>query len=265
LIHSDRCFKARLDKDNAEQEKRHTEALEAAAKKHADVLKGAEIARDALRLQLEWADAERKRREEEEIERLRSEKAAWDALQQKIKQDREAAIEKERLERESTEQAHQARLKADKEHALKLAAAQKVQEHRAQLQQQQDQLAKAEADSRKQQQAQVPATNPTALVAPSSSATSVLPATTAPPEVEAEHAAYLALHKKLKDMRRYMTAQYKEAIRTKNERGTAVPAIAEMSDMRRELTKYFGQLTSDKKKNVLVVSVPVTRYRAELD
>jgi hypothetical protein len=62
-----------------------------------------------------------------------------------------------------------------------------------------------------------------------------------------------------------MTAQYKEAIRTKNERGTAVPAIAEMSDMRRELTKYFGQLTSDKKKNVLVVSVPVTRYRAELD
>ena len=68
IIDSDRCFKEKLDRVNAEQEKLHQEALEIAARKHANVLQCAELAREALRRQVELAEAERRRREEEKVE-----------------------------------------------------------------------------------------------------------------------------------------------------------------------------------------------------
>ena len=95
---------------------------------------------------------------------------------------------------------------------------------------------------------------------PAPSATPSAPVVTPNAEVEADHKAYLQLHKKLKEMRQYMKTQHRQCMEAKKNTGIANPAIEEMSDMRREMTKLVGQLTGDNKKNLVIVSSLVAYF-----
>lgn len=281
VIDSDRCFKEKLDRVNEEQEKLHQDALETAARRHANVLQCAELAREALRRQVELAEAERRQREEEKVEQARREQAAKAAAERKRKLEQAQAAEKERREAEQLARAiaeAEARTKA--EHDRKLAEAKQNQEKAIQQQREAAAKAKAEQDQKSQQAQQAQQAQQTqqaqqaleaarkaaaasssatpaianGAAAQTSSATPSAPVITPISEVEAEHKAYLQLHKKLKEMRTYMKAQHKQCMEAKKTTGVANPAIEEMSDMRREMTKLMGQLTGDKQKNLTVVS-----------
>lgn len=253
-----------LDRRIAELASHHAAVLEAAAQKHENVRKEAEIILDTLFLE--------------------QQNEAQKASIQQSQALREA--QKARLELIALE--HQERLQAER-HALLEA------ETRSNLVKQQREFEEAQARRLKEAQERhqeeialaaknVPATSPAVITKPNlpppvsapapiqapttdTQAAPITPARTSDPlmqwpQLEAQHEQYMQLHSKLKKLRANVETQYSkikpkyETIRdargNKTDRlvaGDPKHPLCQMNEQRRDLSKLLGQTTDDKAKN----------------
>lgn len=238
-------FYARLDKESLEREAQHRNELAAAAVAHEQVRRGAEIEREKLELQLQ---AEQRRRDEEdqrELQRRRQEKAEREIAERKqeIERARLAEIEKQRViearrvEAAAAEQKRQEREEKNAEIARRLKELQDAQAKDVEVERQ----AKKNADEAASRAGKA---KPLAASASQSSPAQRggVPAALQPsrnPEREAEHRRYLAIHRNLKESRKYLTLEASKSPQVKQQ----------MGEMRRELKKCIGQLTEGKGAN----------------
>ena len=256
-------FYAHLDRESHEREALHQQALAAATAKHENVRRTAEQYREKLEEQIQ---AEQRRREEEEqreLERLRRERVEREIAKRKREVERAKAVELEekriaeveRLEAEAADRRNAERKRQDAE------AAKRQLEERKKAARQKDEVASAEARVREAAVAaqkvgpepvsQTLVPGPAATLA---SAPTVAPAVqqsqqstqSTPPtqpiqdtRLEAEHSRYLEIHRALKELRKFMTAQAKQNAQLKEV----------MGDMRREIRKSVGQLRDGKGAN----------------
>ena len=244
-------FYAHLDRESHEREALHQQALAAATAKHESVRRTAEQYRERLDAQIQ---AERKRRDDEEqreLEKLRREKVEQEIEERKREVERAKTIELEekriaevkRVEKEAADRRKAERERQDAE------TAQRQEEERKKAARQKDEAAAAEARAREAAVAaqnarsapviQAPAPIPAPLVQQSTPATRPVQNT----QPEAEHSRYLDIHRALKDLRKFMTAQAKQNAQLKGS----------MGDMRREIRKSVGQLRDGKGANKVQV------------
>lgn len=238
-------FYARLDKESLEREAQHRDALAAAAVAHEQIRRRAEIEREKLELQLQ---AERRRRDEEdqrELQRRRQEKAEREIAERKqeLEQARLAEIEKQRViearraEAAAAEKEKQEREERDAEIARRLKNLQDAQAKKEQVEMQAKKDAE-EAASRAGKAKQLAASASQSLPAQRGG----VPAALQPnrnPEREAEHRRYLAIHRNLKEARKFLTLEASKFPQVKQQ----------MGEMRREVKKCIGQLTEGKGAN----------------
>lgn len=255
-------FYAHLDRESHEREALHQQALAAATAKHENVRRNAEQYRERLEEQIQ---AERRRREDEEqkeLERLRREKVEQEIAQRRREVERAKTVEIEekkitevkRLEQEAAD-----RRNADRERQI-AEAARRQEEERKKAARQKDEVAAAEARARETavaaqkarpkpvSQAPLSAPAPAPAVQRSTPKTQPIQAT----QIEAEHSRYLEIHRALKELRKFMTAQAKQNAHLKGA----------MGDMRREIRKSVGQLRDGKGANRVQVSfsIPLHYY-----
>ncbi|KAG9979282.1 GLE1-domain-containing protein, partial [Aureobasidium melanogenum] len=266
-IREERAWRQRQDERDAEQERRHQQALAQAAAEHDRILRNAIEAAETEALKQE---RERKQKEEEErrvLEAERSAKAAREAAERQRK--------KEELERQELEQQKRAAEEREiQEQEARLAQQKRQNEadalRRKQEQEASERKAKEEADAAaaaaktaaaappaqaapKTQQSQpqpastlvtqpstVPAAQPiskpaTQIAAPSSASGAQSALKSTPAQLEAVHNRYLAIHKSLKKMREKVDEQ-------------SAPQWS-ISDYRRKINTVIGQFTPDKVKN----------------
>lgn len=250
-------FYAHLDRESHEREALHQQALAAATAKHENVRRNAEQYRERLEEQIQ---AERRRREDEEqkeLERLRREKVEQEIAQRRREVERAKTVEIEekkiaevkRLEQEAAD-----RRNAERERQI-AEAARRQEEERKKAARQKDEVAAAEARAREtavaaqkarpkpvsQTPLSAPAPAPAPAVQRSTPTTQPIQATLS----EAEHSRYLEIHRALKELRKFMTAQAKQNAQLKGA----------MGDMRREIRKSVGQLRDGKGANRVQVSL----------
>ena len=229
-------FYARLDRESREREALHKDALAAAAVAHERIRRGAEIERERLELQLQ---AERRRRDEEDKRELE--------LRRQERAEREIAEKKQAIERAKLIEIEEKRL-ADARKAEAAAAEEKrrVREEREaeaarRLKEQQDARAKKEEAERQAKKdpkdAASRAEKTKQLQAPVSQRSHSPAASNA--EREAEHRRYIAIHRNLKELRKFITSEASKFPQVKQQ----------MGEMRRELKKCVGQLTEGKGAN----------------
>ncbi|KAG9960722.1 GLE1-domain-containing protein, partial [Aureobasidium melanogenum] len=272
-IREERAWRQRQDERDAEQERRHQQALAQAAAEHDRILRNAIEAAETEALKQE---RERKQKEEEErrvLEAERSAKAAREAAERQRK--------KEELERQELEQQKRAAEEREiQEQEARLAQQKRQNEadalRRKQEQEASERKAKEEADaaaaaaaaaaaktaaaappaqaSPKTQQSQLqpastPVTQPstalavqpiskpaTQTAAPSSASGGQSTLKSTPAQLEAVHNQYLTIHKGLKEMRKTVKKQSDSPQWSINEH-------------RRKITTVIGQFTPDKVKN----------------
>lgn len=236
-ISSQREFCARLDREEKEKEILHENLLRAAAAEHDRVRKEAELEGEKYLLQLE---AELKLQEKErlrEAERLRQEKAEKEIADKKREIERVKAEEAETKKKEEARKAEaaaaeqrKAKEKQDADDARKLQEIQDAENKKKQ----------AAIAAEKQRLAQV---SERQILDPSN--LKVTPSSTVSqnPEVEADHARYLAIHRNLKELRKFMMAEARKNLRFKQR----------MGDMRRGIKASVGQLTEGKGANKIPV------------
>ena len=265
---SDAQFAEKLDAIDAKLAHEHAAALQDARKKHDMVLQSAERAREDLQRQVELGQL---RRREEEA-RLR-EMERREAQELREMEHRRRMEELERVEKEKRRVIEVERAEREKREKLKALEVEermgreRVEEERVERERRQREAEKVAAQRAAQPPSttqpstaivttQPPPATTTATSLQSAAKPAVLPAAAQQSTplcdwaaLEAEHKAYLQLHQKLKQMRKHMTTLYKEAKRTKQATGVANPPLEEMPDMRRQIDKNLGQLTSDTKKN----------------
>jgi hypothetical protein len=219
IVHSDRIFRAKLDKTAEDLERKHREAIEDAQIQHAAILASAKEALDDAR-RLHAEEVERIRlRNLEALARERQERAARMEYERKIAEAKARAAEIAKREAEAEARAAEIAATAASTPATGAQAVQTV-------------------------QAVLPINTPSDSHAIDSSTTLMRW-----DQLEVEHNAYLQLHKKLKDMRKYMVNLYKKANSSKGENGIGNPPIQDMADWRRSIVKLLGQLTSEAAKN----------------
>ncbi|KAL1634991.1 hypothetical protein SLS56_002076 [Neofusicoccum ribis] len=256
LIDSDRKFHNELDRAAAEQEKKHLEALAAAAAEHNRVRQSAERIKEKFQLEVE---RERKRREEHEhreLERIRQENARIEAEIEAERRQRQMD-EMKRKEQEQRRAAEEARALAEAEERLRH---QKVQEEadaarRKAEQDERERRAKEESaaatataekaraeQAAKQQQApalaQVNGATPAARPVVQSAA-SKSPLLSSQAEREAIHKEYLDIHQRLKVFRKNFVNETK--------RNPDLKKVA--GDLRRHMRMKLGQLTLNPREN----------------
>ena len=241
-------FYARLDQQSHEREIIHRNALAAAVAQHTRVRESAENARRELELRIE---NERQRREEEERRELREREQ--EKAERELYQKRAEAAERElyqkraeaerfrqaQLEREKREQAvkdAEAARKQLEEKVRKDDATRKEAERKSAVAKQQA-LEAREAERKANEAKAVEARSRVLTQASTQNATTVRPtavlSTSAQPEREAEHQRYLAIHKNLKQLRKFVVAESKKHDELKQN----------MGDIRRQIRKSIGQLT----------------------
>lgn len=250
-ISSQEGFQAYLDRENDERETLHSRALAAAAAKHQRVLRNVELERQKLELQIQ---AERDYREEQtrkELEHQRREQVEREEARKRRETEQAKAVEDEQLRlaqaKKSAEEAAQIKAKEQKQEkerknaeiAKRLQEAKKAEERKA------EQIRITEARAR--DQATAPRTSQDTKTTPSNIAktTQNLLAHDAPKStpsldsaairdasLEAEHQAYLAIHQRLKKLRKFMV--------TEGAKRSELKQL--MGDLRREIKKSVGQL-----------------------
>lgn len=242
-------FYAHLDRESHEREALHQQALAAATAKHESVRRTAEQYRERLEAQIQ---AERKRRDDEEakgLEKLRREKVEQEIAERKREVERAKTIELEekriaevkRLEKEAADRKKAERERQDAETAKrqeeerKKAARQKDEAAAAEVRAREVAVAAQEARSAPVVQAPAPISAPAPPVQQSTPTTQPIQNT----QSEAEHSRYLEIHRALKELRKFMTAQAKQNAQLKGA----------MGDMRREIRKSVGQLRDGKGAN----------------
>lgn len=274
-ISAQETFYEQLDRENEQKASLHKKALAAATAKHEKVRQSVELERQRLDAQLQ---AERERREAEarrELEEQRREKAERDIEEKRREAERAKAIEAEQSKRDAIEKSRKEAADAAQARQREQAeAARKAQDEKIARQQQETDQAKARAQAAlkpsshqtqttipaKSQPAQLATPKPTSVLQSTTPkdtppfnknvhlANSTTPTATPPqakwdptndPQVEAEHAQYLTIHKRLKEMRAFMTSQAK----------TDKDLKQTMGDMRRAIQKSVGQLVEPTKEN----------------
>ena len=241
-------FHARLDQEYREREVVHRKELAAAVAKHTRVRESAENARKELELRIE---EERQRREDEERQELRQreqEQAARELSQKRAERER---LRQAQLEEQKQEQARlvfeTARLQREVKERED-AAARKEAERKAAIAQQQAQ--EAQEAGRKANEARIAeqrsrlASTQTSLPAITEVHPTPAPRSNPNPECEAEHQRYLAIHKSLKDLRQFMVVENRKNDELKQN----------MGDIRRQIKKSVGQLTTGPNANKQPVS-----------
>ena len=229
-------FYARLDQQSHEREIIHRNALAAAVAQHTRVRESAENARRELELRIE---NERQRREEEERRELREreqEKAERELYQKRAEAERFRQAQLEREKREQARKDAEAARKQLEEKLRKDDATRKEAERKSAVAKQQA-LEAREAERKANEAKAVEARSRVLTQASTQNATTVRPtavlSTSAPPEREAEHQRYLAIHKNLKQLRKFVVAESKKHDELKQN----------MGDIRRQIRKSIGQLT----------------------
>lgn len=268
-IREERAWRQRQDERDAEQERRHQQALAQAAAEHDRILRNAIEAAETEALKQE---RERKQKEEEDrrvLEAERSAKAAREAAERQRKKEELQRQEQEQEKRAAEEreiQEQEARL-AQQKRQNEADALRRKQEHEAL-----ERKAKEEADAAaaaaaaktaaappaqaapntQQSQPQpslTPVTQPstapavqpiskptTQIAAPSSASVAQSALKSTPAQLEAVHKQYLEIHKRLKKMRETVDEQ------------SRAPQWS-ISDHRRKINTVMGQFTPDKVKN----------------
>lgn len=252
-ISSQEGFQARLDRENDERASIHKNALASAAAKHERVIRNVELERERLELQVR---AERYHREEQarkEIEDQRREQAEREAARKRREAEQAKALEDEQLRlakskqiaeedaRRKAEAQRQEKEQRDAELAKRLQEAKKAEERKT------EKLKIAEARARDQSTAQSARidTNTTSQNPANTSTTQLVPDTSKPApssdstggdtrnaSLEVEHQNYLTIHQRLKNLRKFMTAE-----------GAKRPELKRlMGDLRRSIKKSVGQL-----------------------
>lgn len=230
-------FHAQLDEQGRAREAVHKEALAAAIEQHTRVRESAENARRELELRIE---NERKRREAEErreLHKREQEKADRELSERREEAERlkDAQIWEQRREQarkadeaaratreEKTRTDDAARLEKEKKDAL--AQKQALEARGAELKAKEARIAEEKKRT-------VPAAVPTQVV-PNAPSTRSAPSTVNP-ACQAEHQRYLAIHRNLKELRKFVLSESKTQDATK-------PTIGEL---RRQIRKSVGQLT----------------------
>lgn len=242
-------FYAHLDRENHERETLHQQALAAATAKHESVRRTAEQYRERLEEQIQ---AERKRREDEEqreLENLRREKVEREIAERKREVERAKTIEleeKRTAEVKRSEQEATDRKKAERERQA-AESAKRQEEERRKAARQKDEAAAAEVRGREAAVEAQKARSAPVIQAPAPIPFSAPPVQQSTPttqpiqntQSEAEHRRYLEIHRALKELRKFMTAQAKQNAQLKGS----------MGDMRREIRKSVGQLRDGKGAN----------------
>lgn len=240
-------FYARLDRESREREALHKDALAAAAVAHERIRRGAEIEREKLELQLQ---AERRRRDEEdrrELELRRQERAEREIAEKKqaIERARLAEIEEKRLadarkaEAAAAEEKKRAREGKDAEIARRLKELQDARAEKEETERQAEKDAKdAASRAEKAKRLPEPASQP------------FYPPPASNPEREEEHRRFIAIHRNLKELRKFLTSESSKFPQVKQQ----------MGEMRRELKKCIGQLTEGKGANRGPVSLTGLLY-----
>lgn len=220
-------FQQRLDIAAAEQERRHRDAIDEAARRHEQIRAEAVKAKAAYDLELELLEIQQRR--EAEAHHRELERALEYEREQREAQRRQAVAEREAAADRLAEAERQA--EADRRAAI---------ERRAENERQAEAERKAEAE---RQAAAAQATQPTPKTQPEQSQQP--PTSQAQPAVvqkgaastsskAALHSEYLALHRRLKNFRKRMADMGKQNKHLKSR----------MGDDRRELNKKVGQMTS---------------------
>lgn len=252
-VSSQEGFSAHLDRENDEREDLHKQALEAAAQRHDLVRQNAEIEKERL----EAASLAQRRREENERRRL---------------------LEEEHQANELAEQRHKfERVRLAKEHAIMMAQMKKCQEdaerqHKAEKERQNDESnrvlqANADFDKRQQEEGKVEESL-LAMTKPQMEkdafsdcslqqgrnltvrkAEAISPSSKV--AWQAEHARYVQIHQKLKELRKYITTKAKEQSELK----------VEVGNMRRTIKKSVGQLTGGNRRTPVCYTRSVRNVR----
>ena len=238
----ERKFKRKLDDATADQERSHLEQLAYASAEHKRVRLNAERSRERFLLEQERA---RRKLEEEEV--LRLERAKADAAEK----ERQAVADREKQELEELrrqQEEFERRRRLDEERRA-LERARQEEESRLQHQRQEDerraadQQAARERAQREEAERQRVASQPQA----NGVAHAGVPTPTSKPPTgtsngltsslklrKSEHAEYLALHKRLKELRKTMTQFSKQ--------DRALKGM--MGDGRRMIIKTVGQMNN---------------------
>lgn len=271
-VEVDRDFQETLDKRIAEQERLHLQALDQAKAEHERVRQGAERARELLELEIE---KERARRELDETRQLEAErKARLDRETAELTRQRQELERQEQEQRKRTaeEQAIQAaRTRLEEEQRRQREEDERRQREQAEAHAKAQSEAEAEAEAKKRAaENAAKAQPPPAQSAVASNTSDAPPATshTHPPAVappgpapvngispskqsttanplldpakrqqrEEIHAQSLALHKRLKVMRRDVFAQKDNFPDLKKNLG----------DWKRKIKSCFAQVTTDR-------------------
>lgn len=245
---SDREFYQKLDEDQAERARLHTEQLAHAAEAHRRILRSAELEVERIRLEEEH---ERMRREEAqrwEIERLKQEKAREEAEAQRkaleAKQ-REEEAARRAAEHQKQIQEAEARLRAQKEQE---AAAERQRREKQEADRKAAE-ATAAAEKLKAQQAAQAAPQSIAVAAPTLATTpSAAPSTTAAAapssDIDQIHAKYLELHARMKKFRVEFQNEHKQK---------TSPLKQAVGDARREIRVRLGQVNVQRKDSVAAI------------
>ena len=246
-------FYAHLDRESHEREVLHQQALAVATAKHESVRRTAEQYRERLEEQIQAERNRRDREERTELEKLRREKVELEIAERKREVERAKTVEFEekrlaevkKLEKESEDRRKAERQKQEAE------IAKRQEEERKEAARQKDETAAAEVRTREvavAAQKALPAPVVQAQASISASAPPVqqsgpTPSTLQKSHLEAEHGRYLGIHRALKELRKFMTAQAKQNAQLKGA----------MGDMRREIRKCVGQLRDGKGANKVQV------------
>lgn len=255
LIDSDRKFHSELDRAAAEQEKKHLEALAAAAAEHERVRQSAERVAEKFRLEVERERRRREEHEHRELERIRQENARIEAERRQRQID-----DVKRQEAEQRRAAEEARALAEAEERLRKQKAQeeadaaKRQAEREERERREKEdsaaaaaaAAKARAEETIRVQQQPAPTQPTqtngaarAAAPVAQRAVSNSPLMSSQAEREATHKEYLEIHQRLKVFRKNFQNEIKNN-----------PALKKVAgDLRRSMRMRMGQLTLNIKQN----------------
>ncbi|KAL8741307.1 MAG: hypothetical protein Q9190_006070 [Brigantiaea leucoxantha] len=246
-------FHDRLDRDSKEREVIHSSALAAAIAEHERVRRDAETERQRVELQIR--EEQRKREEERrDVERRRQllaeeEFAAREEEAQRVqaakRAQREATAAREAREAREAESARQ---KAAKDRAEAEAESQKRLKEKEDAEtrikklddQKKAQAVKADRKAREalEQAEKARKVQGDQLSIEQQQPTKILPAPK-DSKLEAEFERFREIHRKLKELRKYMADQARQNTTLKDR----------MGDMRREIKKSVGQLTEGKGAN----------------
>jgi len=249
-------FHARLEHETSEREKAHKAALAAAAIEHERVRRSAETAAERFQLELEKVQKKREDEERRELDKKRQERIERELAERRREIERVNLTQQEELKiaqarRAQAEAAAKLRLVRQQEEAEALRLRQETEQANKKAQE----AAAAAERTPIAQRLEKPLTAPQPAIQSKSAIPEPAPSTpshttaSSPPinsDREAEHQQYLAIHQRLKEMRRFMAAQ-----------GKLDPSLKKrMGDMRREIKKCVGQLTEGKGANKGPVRTP---------